>query len=87
MCVAQPARHRSAGHVERVVVAFVHILLCDGLPEAGPASAGLEFGFRTEQRCAAADASVDTFVMVIPILTGKGAFSSCIAGYFKGRLR
>jgi IS30 family transposase len=49
MWVAQPARSRCASHTELRVRAFLHILLRNRLPEAGPACARVEFGIRAEQ--------------------------------------
>src|SRR5580700_10925444 len=56
MRVAEAAGNRGALHAERRVRDFEHIFLGNRLPEAGPASAGLELGIGAEERRAAADA-------------------------------
>ena len=83
MCVAQPAQNLNASHIERKVGVFAHILLGNRLPEAGPARARLEFGIRAEERRAAADATVESFIVIIPILAGKGAFRGCMTCHFE----
>jgi len=43
-------------------------------PEAGPAGAGVELGIREEQRRVAADAAVETVIVVLPEAAGAGQF-------------
>lgn len=68
------ARHAQAG----IVLGGYGIAL-DGLPETGPASAGIVFGVRAEQLGAAADTAINTRVLAIVILAGEGAFGAFFA--------
>ena len=54
-------------------------VLGKGLPETGPARAGIKLGVGTEQLAAAAHTSVGSILLTIPILAGKGGFSTFVA--------
>src|SRR5664279_5620448 len=80
--VAIGAAHFDAIHAELVLVAVFEHIFADRLPEAGPAGAGFELGFRIEQRRATAHAAVDAEVMAIPIFAGEGGLGAALAAHF-----
>src|SRR5580698_36198 len=61
--VAAAAGDGGAVHSHAGIVSFDNVLARDGLPEAGPAGAGLELGGRVEYRRVAADAVVNALVV------------------------
>src|SRR5579885_1956003 len=69
--VAFGTRDRGADHTETCVTNFRDVLLCNGRPEARPSRAGLEFRCGIEERIVAANASVDTFLVQVPVLAGE----------------
>jgi len=83
MCSAQSARNFSSCHAQGKIIGFVHIFLGNRRPEAWPACAGLEFGFGAEERRAATDAAIETFVVIVPILTGERALCGRMTRYFE----
>src|SRR5580698_3682626 len=83
MRVAEAARDRGARHAERKVADLAHVFLRNGLPEAGPAGARLEFGLGAEQGRGAANAAIEAFVVIVPIFAGIGAFRARMARYFE----
>ena len=48
--------------------------------EAGPATAGIEFGRRLEQRFAAADAAIGAGILAVPVFAAEGALGAFLAG-------
>src|SRR5208282_199463 len=79
--VAAAAFHLDAAHPITVVRLGGHVFAGDGRVEAGPSAARLEFGFRVEQRSAAADAAVDALLVMVPVFAGEGGFCGGTAGH------
>ena len=46
----------------------------DGIPETGPACAGVELGFRSKQRYPTADAGVGSGFRAVPVFSGEWWF-------------
>src|SRR5262249_51199303 len=78
--VAAGAGHAGAAYAEGVVVQLFDGFFCDRLPEAGPPGARLKLRFRTEQRGAAADAAVDSRLMVVPVLPRERHLRAVVPG-------
>ncbi len=65
--IAFGAQNFGAVEALRMIRTGPDVLLCQGQTEAGPASIGIEFIPRTEQRVSAADAAVNAAFMVVPV--------------------
>ena len=78
--VAFGAGNRGADHAESRVTDLGYVFFGDGRPEAGPSGTGVEFCGGVEERIVAADATVDAFVVKVPVFPGKGDFSVGVAG-------
>src|SRR5688500_2824580 len=76
MAVAVRRAHLDASHAVRRVPDFVDVGRIDGLREARPAGARVEFVRRGEQRLAGYDVDVDTRLLVIEILPGSGGLGA-----------
>src|SRR5690349_7487745 len=85
--VAATADHGNPAHSETAIVETGNVLLSNRLPEAGPAGAGLELRFRIEQWSVAADAAIDAFAVLVPVLAGKSALRAVVARNFEGLWR
>src|SRR5579872_5553624 len=79
MGIALGAGDRGTDHAEGCVGYLGDVFFRDGLPEAGPSGAGIEFGCRIEERSVAADATIESLVFQIPVLPRKGHFSVGVA--------
>src|SRR4030095_2205978 len=77
--VAAAAQNLGAGHVETVVLVGLHARLGGGHGEAGPAGARIELRARVEERIAARGARVRAVGVMVPVLSGEGAFGSLFA--------
>ena len=73
-------------HAESPVGCHFDVFLGNGRPETRPASARFEFGLGTEQRIAAAHASVDPLIELIVVLASECSLRAGVACYFKLRL-
>src|SRR5688572_10372102 len=79
MSVAAAAMHFGAAHEEAPVLVRLDRCLVDGLPVAGPAGAGFELRRGIEQRRTAADAAIQPFAMVVPVLATECALGALLA--------
>lgn len=70
-------------HPERAVNVLSHHDIFCGLIKAGPATAGIEFRFRSKQRRIADDAMIHSTVIRIVILAGKRPFGAFFLGDMK----
>src|SRR5215469_639110 len=70
-------------HPERIVLPLRDVLFGNGLPKAGPAGAGLEFGLRVEQDRVAADAVIKPIRVITGISASKGALGRRAARDFE----
>src|ERR1700722_4013049 len=84
MGVALAALDFCARHSHGFIAGLDHVLLGDGLPEAGPAGARLELGFGAEESVVATDAAIDSLVVVVPGDAGVGALCAGLAGDGEG---
>src|SRR6266567_4457244 len=60
-----------------------HILFAYRRPETWPAGAGLELRIRTEKFASAADAAVNPFFVVVPVLAAEGPLGPLLSCDFK----
>src|ERR1043165_2094264 len=79
MRVATSAFHRRAPHSKRGVVDLLHVLFGNWLIEAGPARTRLKLCVGVEQRRAAANAAIDTLLMVVPVFAGESPLRAFFA--------
>src|SRR6185369_7203114 len=77
--VARRADDFRAALEPAVVVDIAHVLGGDGCVEARPARTRVVFCLRVEQRCAAADASVGTRGVVVPVFAAERALRAFLA--------
>ena len=84
MCVALAALDLRARHSEAFVGGLNHVFFCEGLPEAGPAGARFKLGLGAEKSVVAADAAIDSVLVVVPSASGVGTFGAGIAGHLVG---
>jgi hypothetical protein len=80
--VASLAEHFVSLHSVTVISLADDIGFRDWRPEAWPASTRLKFCIGFEEVIVATDAPVNAFLVIVPILTGEGAFSAFASGYF-----
>jgi hypothetical protein len=66
MSITQAARDCGADHHEASVDGIDHVFRRNGLPEAGPSSAGIELGCGVEQGQGASDAAKKAAVVDVP---------------------
>src|SRR5271155_2106305 len=83
MRVAETAGNCSADHAEADVRGFRNIFFGDGLPETGPAGAGVELGAGVEERGIAPDAAKDAWGVVVGIFVGVRALGGGVARDFE----
>ena len=75
------AVHLRTQHEEEAAVLFgLDVLLIYGSVEARPARAGVVLRLGAKERRAASDAAVDAFLLVIPVLAGKGPLGAMLPG-------
>src|SRR5690606_32342958 len=79
MGIAIGAADFGARREEGTVLVLGHRAGLDRLIEARPAGAGIVFGFGTEQWPPAGDATIEPFILVVPIRPGKRAFGAMLA--------
>src|SRR5215472_11070763 len=71
MCVTLTAKRLGSAHKEAIVF-FNGNIFRYGRPETRPTGSRIKLGFRAKQLIAAAAASVDALLVIVPILTSKG---------------
>jgi hypothetical protein len=76
MGAAAAAQDFRSPHAVACVMLRIHDSFGDGLVEAGPAGAGVEFGVGIEQRLAAAHAFEHAFSLVVVVLSAEWAFGA-----------
>jgi hypothetical protein len=69
-----------SAHTKAHVFDLVDAFGIDGVKEAGPTTAGVEFLIGAKEFGIATGAAIDTFVVAVPIHAGEGAFGSFLAG-------
>ena len=76
-CASQAAHTTSVRRMNTVLSAISRTLSFEmRRVERGPSRSGFEFGRGLEERRAAADTSVNAFVVMVPVLSGEGALGS-----------
>src|SRR5262245_37945330 len=83
MRAAAAARHFDAAHAVTIIGFGLNILFRHRLPEAGPARARIEFGFRAIEFLRAAGAYVAALLVIIPVFPGEGALGSLLAHHLE----
>ena len=83
MRVALAAGDSRALHPYAHISRLDDILLGDRLPEAWPSRARLKLGFRTKDGIIAADATIETVIVIVPGAAGIGTFRASVPGHFK----
>ena len=81
--LASPARYGGPCHPVADIYTLDDVFLRYRRPEARPAGAGFELGFRTELRGIATDAAEDSFVMHVQKRARSGDFSAGTTSNFK----
>ena len=76
MGVAMLAGDFNPAHAVTAVILLVNAVGIQGVPKAGPATAGMKFGFGRKQRMSATDAMINACCGAVGILAGKGGFSA-----------
>src|SRR5215472_15469050 len=79
MRIASRAQHLGPLHEKRAVALGLDVLRRDRLIEARPSGARFELGVRAEQRVAAADAPVDSLLVILGVLVGERALGAGLA--------
>lgn len=87
VCVATTARNRDSPHSKTTILHGLHISLCNRLPEARPARAGIELCAGIEQCSSATGAPIDTVVMQIPKSSCKSPFRAVVPRDFESLCR
>jgi hypothetical protein len=81
---AATAGYFGAGHAEGSVGGLNNIFFGDGLVEAGPAGAGIEFGGGVEESGVAADAAENSLGVIVGIFVGVGTLGAFVTRDFVG---
>ena len=79
VAVAEAAGDGGADHHEGAVDGFDDVFFGDGLVEAGPAGAGVEFGGAEEEGEVAGAAAEEAGAVFIPTVAGEGALGGFVA--------
>jgi len=87
MRIALAALDLSARHSEAFVAGLIHVFLGDGLPEAGPTGARFKLGLGAEESVVAADAAIDSVVVIVPGATGVRPLRAAVPGHLVGGRR
>src|SRR5215468_7276873 len=72
MSVALTAKRLGSAHKEAIVLFSGNIFFRHRRPETRPTGSRIKLGIRAKQLIAAATATVDALLVIVPILTGKG---------------
>ena len=72
-----------AAHKEAVVGLGFDVVLVYGCGETWPPSSRIKLSLRTEQVVAAANALVDAYLVVVPVLARVGSLGSLLSSYVK----
>ena len=80
VCPAFVAMHYNTDHAMTGIACFSDNIFIAGFIKTWPASTGIEFRLRTEQRLAADDIYIDAGFMVVPIFVVKGRFGGVLKG-------
>lgn len=81
MRITSAAQNFGTHHAMPGILLLADAVSLNGLPEAGPAAAGIKFRCGIEQRVVAARAAVYAIVMAIPVNAGKKCFGAALAAY------
>lgn len=82
MSVASPTEHFVALHAVAAIAFFENIFFIYRSPETWPARPRIKLSVGFEQVVIATDATVDSFVVSVPVLAGERPFGSFSAGDF-----
>src|SRR5215468_3864355 len=83
MSVALTAKRLGSAHKEAIVFFSGNIFFRHRRPEARPTCSGIKLGIRAKQLIAAATATVDALLVIVPILTGKSRLRAFLPGDMK----
>src|SRR5262249_58018744 len=81
--VATVARDGGTRHAEACIADFFHVLFSYRLRETWPTGARIKLGCGVEQRGITANATVETFVVQVPVLPRKRHLGAVMAGGIK----
>src|ERR1035438_6701774 len=79
MRVTEAAGNGGADHDQASIHLIDYILFRDGLPEAGPAGAGVELSVGTEEGQVTADAAKKAVIVLIEQFAGEGPLGVSVA--------
>ncbi|MNN83663.1 hypothetical protein D3C81_2007390 [compost metagenome] len=82
MRIGLPAADLRTHHVMAGIDFFLNTVFTQRASEAWPAAAGIVFITGAEQGLSRNNIHVNSLIGMIPILSGKGSFSSVILRYF-----
>jgi len=82
--IALPAGDSRALHAQAHIVYLDDVLFRDRLPETWPARTGFKLRLRAENGVVAANAAIETVVVVVPGAAGIGTLRACTTGHFEG---
>ena len=81
VCSTSSAVHLRTQHKEETAVLFgLDVLMIYGRVEAWPTRSRVVLRLRAKERHAASDASIDAFLLMIPILPRKGPLGAMLSG-------
>src|SRR5262245_33353628 len=87
MRVALAAKRLGSAHKEAIVFFSGNIFFRHWRPETRPTGSRIKLGIRAKQLSAAAAATVDALLVIVPILTGKGRLRAFLPGDVKLLIR
>ena len=79
MPIALAAARFDAAHAVRMIGIFLDRAVPNGLIEARPAAAGIEFGIGHKERIAATGAAIQSEAMLMQMRPGAGALGAMLA--------
>ncbi len=79
MRVAEAAGDGGTDHHQASIDLIDYVFFRDGLPEAGPAGARIEFGVGAEEGEIAADAAKEAMIVKVPTVAGEGPLGVGVA--------
>src|SRR5262245_52723318 len=83
MCVALTAKRLGSAHKEAIVFFSGDIFFRHRRPETRPTGSRIKLGIRAKQLIAAAAATVDALLVIVPILTSKSGLRAFLPGDVK----
>ena len=83
MSVAFTAKDLGSMHKQAIVFFSGDVFFRDGGPKTRPTGSGIKLGVRAKEFIAAAAATVDALLVIVPILTGKSGLRAFLPCYMK----